>query len=118
MTQPGSAHRITVLLDTRVSLESLVLNRLRCLPETRRDEWLRGLLILGFRRECQAINHAQSNTAALGESLPSQTPFARWRTQGDTRRQPESPLEEARVAPPSIKPACSKPFAALKSVIG
>jgi hypothetical protein len=68
MTQPGSAHRITVLLDTRVSLESLVLNRLRCLPETRRDEWLRGLLMLGFRRECQAINHEQSNTT-VGEGL-------------------------------------------------
>jgi hypothetical protein len=106
------------MLDTRVSLESLVLNRLRCLPETRRDEWLRGLLILGFRKDCQAINHAQSNTAALGESLPSQTPFVRRRTPGDTRRHLESPIDQARVAPPSIEPESIKPFAALKSVIG
>lgn len=52
---------VVIRLDRRVPLEALVMNRLQRVPELRRDEWLRNLLILGFRAECQSIKDQQPN---------------------------------------------------------
>ena len=41
--------RVVLQLDPRVTFESLILNRLERIPEGRRQEWLRGLLVQGFR---------------------------------------------------------------------
>jgi len=46
--------RVTIQLDPRVALESVLLNRHRQLPVNRRQEWLRGLLVQGFRSETEA----------------------------------------------------------------
>ncbi len=118
MTQPGYAHRITFLLDTRVSLESLVLNRLHRLPEIRREEWLRGLLILGFRMECQGIKNQQSETATPQAESRCQTTFSHWLTHGATEKPKVIPVDPAPVACPVDEVAHSKPFAALGKVIG
>jgi hypothetical protein len=118
MTQPGYAHRITFLLDTRVSLESLVLNRLHRLPEIRREEWLRGLLILGFRMECQAIKTQQSETATPHAEPRCQTTFSHWLTQGATEKPEIIPVDQTPVACLTGDIAHSKPFAALSKVIG
>ena len=118
MTQPGCAHRITFLLDTRVSLESLVLNRLHRLPEIRREEWLRGLVVLGFRMECQAIKYQQSNTAATNAESRCQMTFSHWLTQG---KPGEPEATQVDLAPVEYQPdevAHSKPFSALSRVIG
>ena len=115
MTQPGYAHRITFLLDTRVSLESLVLNRLHRLPEIRREEWLRGLMILGFRMECQATKYQQSDPVAINAESRCQTTFSHWLIQG----KPEATQVDP--APVEYQPeevAHSKPFSALSRVIG
>lgn len=118
MTQPGYAHRITFLLDTRVSLESLVLNRLHRLPEIRREEWLRGLVVLGFRMECQAIKYQQSNTGAINAESRSQTTCSHWLTQGKPGKPEATQVDPAPVEYPPDEVAHSKPFSALSRVIG
>ena len=118
MTQPGYAHRITFLLDTRVSLESLVLNRLHRLPEIRREDWLRGLMILGFRMECQAIKCQQSNTAAFNAGSQYQTTFSHWLTQGKPGKPEAAQVDPAPVEYPPDEVAHSKPFSELSRVIG
>lgn len=118
MTQPGYAHRITFLLDTRVSLESLVLNRLHRLPEIRREEWLRGLLILGFRTECQGIRYQQSMTASTHAEPRIQTTFSHWLSQAATEKPEVITADQAPVACLTDEVAHSKPFAALSKVIG
>ena len=50
---------ITLRLDVAFALEALILNRLRRLPKARCEEWLRGLLVQGFQRECYAIRKLQ-----------------------------------------------------------
>ena len=59
-TKPG--YRVVIQLDPRVALEAILLNRLERIPATRRQEWLRGLLVQGFRAECQALRGAPDNT--------------------------------------------------------
>tara|TARA_R110001592_G_scaffold355031_1_gene655224 strand:- start:4760 stop:5116 length:357 start_codon:yes stop_codon:yes gene_type:complete len=118
MTQPGSAHRISLSLDTRIALESLVLNRLQRLPETRREEWLRGLVIGGFRVECQAIKDQQSKRAAVSGGARLQTPFSHWLTQGPTPKQPKTHEVEVPGGHLPNEPGHRKPFATLRKVIG
>ena len=118
MMQSGSSHRITFFLDTRVSLESLVLNRLHRLPDIRREEWLRCLLMLGFRTECQTISYQQSNITSAHPTSRLQTTFSHWLAQG-TMAKPESiPVEQMPVEPVLSGRTCTKPFAALNKVIG
>ena len=50
---------IVLRLDVAIAFEALILNRLRRLPKTRREEWLRGLLVKGFQRECRALRDVQ-----------------------------------------------------------
>lgn len=118
MTQPGYAHRITFLLDTRVSLESLVLNRLHRLPEIRREEWLRGLMVLGFRMECQATKYQQSDTVAFNAGSQCQMTFSHWLTQGKPKKLEATQVNSTPVECPSDEVARSKPFSALSRVIG
>lgn len=42
-------------LDRRIPLEAVVLQRLSRLPTARQHEWLRQLLLGGFRSECQLL---------------------------------------------------------------
>ena len=51
--------RITLRLDVAFALEALILNRLRRLPKSRCEEWLRGLLVQGFQRECRVLRKLQ-----------------------------------------------------------
>ena len=118
MTQPGSAHRIILSLDTRVALESLVLNRLQRLPKTRREEWLRGLLIGGFRLECQTIKDQPSAATPVSDGARLQTTFSQWLTQGPTRKQTKDLDVQLPVEHGPNEPGHSKPFAALRKVIG
>ena len=51
--------RIDLQLNVAIVFEALILNRLRRLPKIRREEWLRGLLVKGFKRECRALKNLQ-----------------------------------------------------------
>ena len=60
MTVATSTRQLVISLDTRIPLEAMILQRLYRLPQSRQSEWLRQLLLLGFRSECQAIRSEQA----------------------------------------------------------
>ena len=111
-------------LDVRVAFEALILNRLGRIPEGRRQEWLRGLLVQGFRYECQTLRVAQEGIELERVRLPggvsTGTPgsaFAAWLTQPESRSNTQTRTYPAALDEPI---ACSKvkPFARLSKVIG
>ena len=55
MASAKHVHRLVLHLDLRITLEAIILNRVECIPATRRQEWLRGLLVQGFRSELSGI---------------------------------------------------------------
>lgn len=56
----STLQQLVISLDTRIPLEAMVLQRLRRLPNSRQNEWLRQLLLVGFRSECQVIRSEQA----------------------------------------------------------
>ena len=117
MTQTGTAQRLSIALDTRISLEALVLNRLQSLPETRRQEWLRGILIQGFRLECQAIRREQSTASSVIPETRLQTSYSHWLARAAPQQQ-TAPAVSARPGHHVVAAKDSKPFAELSKVIG
>jgi hypothetical protein len=111
-TKPG--YRVVIQLDPRVALEAILLNRLERLPLSRRQEWLRGLLVQGFRAECQALRGAPDEA----KSRPIRA-FTKGRP-GGVQKPVSHPAPGRSVV--KVKPAhaatASKPFAALGKVIG
>ena len=111
MAKARPTTRVTVQLDPRVALEAILLNRLGQLPTGRRQEWLRGLLVQGFRTECRVLRGVSSEVG----SAPT----------GAFRRAPvspkHSPVTDAGHSQPlqaaGAEPG-NKPFAALRRVIG
>ncbi len=110
-TKPGQ--RIVVHLDPRMALEAIILNQLERLPTTRRQEWLRGLLVQGFRAEC-LVRRGVMEERERG----SMTAFTQWRA-GESKRATLSKTESPRLknSLPQAK-ADGKPFAALGKVMG
>jgi hypothetical protein len=118
--------RIALELDPRVALEALVLNRLERIPVARRQEWLRGLLVQGFRHECQTLRvvrdepHPQSTRPQQGQGRASHQPsslFAAWLVKSmPPSGMPAQPIAVA--AETSVKGYPAKPFAGLRKVIG
>ena len=53
------SQRLALKLDPSIAFEALILNRLMRVPESRRKEWLRGLLVQGFQSECRALRKLQ-----------------------------------------------------------
>lgn len=110
-TNPGQ--RVALQLDPRIALEAIILNRLERIPTARRQEWLRSLLMQGFRSECLVLRSVveereQRSAMAFTHSLMggSQSPM-------DVRPEPL-------VTPIAISEtrAADKPFASLGKVIG
>lgn len=126
MAKSVGGKRIALQLDPRVAFEALILNRLERIPEGRRQEWLRGLLIQGFRQECQSLR-VVVDEVDLQPMRPSQgyvastrqprTAFAAWLAQ------PIASSDAATKARPvavqaNAAAAQGKPFAGLRKVIG
>jgi hypothetical protein len=114
MTKATPGHRIVLQLDLRIALEAIILNRLERIPTTRRQEWLRGLLVQGFRSECQTLRETSE------EVKRSPTMAFKNRIAGKSQKPVSLPEPEPGVVkgkPSQAKPA-SKPFAALSKVIG
>lgn len=106
--------RVTIQLDPRVALESVLLNRHRQLPVSRRQEWLRGLLVQGFRSEIESLRGTsddtkRDSTTAFAKSMP--------RSPRRTAGLPESAPAVVTAEPVPAK-AGTKPFAALGKVMG
>ena len=111
MTKKRSGERIAIQLDTRLPLEAIILNRLHGLPTNRRQEWLRGLLVQGFRMECQTLRSG-SDEKQPSSKLVFVPRFANSKQDMKTRS-PNKP-----VVLPLTSPSIEKPFAALGKVIG
>lgn len=101
MARRRERHTVVIALDTRMTLEALILNRLVGLPVERRQTWLRELLVSGFRQHCAGLRAVEQ-----GAERP---------TFGAVAALQRSPsLVPARL--PSAGQA--KPFAGLRQVIG
>ena len=114
MTKANPRRRIVLHLDLRIALEAIILNRLERIPAARRQEWLRGLLVQGFRSECQALRGGPDDA----KSHP--TMVFKNRMAGESQKSGSHPEPKPVVAKvkPSQANAASKPFAALGKVIG
>ena len=112
MAKAKSGHRVVLQLDPRIALEAIILNRLERIPTTRRQEWLRGLLVQGFRSECQTLR------GAPGDVKRSPTMVFKNRMAGELPKTVSLPEPELGVVKPSQAKQDSKPFAALGKVIG
>ena len=101
-------------LDPRIALEAIILNRLERIPTTRRHEWLRGLLMEGFRSECQVLRGAHDDVKR-GPKMAFKN-----RMTGELPKTVSLPEQKPVVVmgKPVQANTASKPFAALGKVIG
>ena len=127
----SSLQQISLSLDRRIPLEAILLQRLQRLPRDRQNEWLRQLLSVGFRSECQVIKSEQILTA---RNLISQAWSTRTVMEGchpidtDNHHSADMPAEGSRQGhvsaqtdpnpDPMSKEHVVKPFAHLRRVIG
>ena len=108
-TKPGM--RVALQLDTRIALEAIILNRLLRITANRRQEWLRGLLVQGFRQECQALRGTMDET-----QQPAGMAFTP-RLKGTMTSSSDNPMALPNTPSPAAG-STGKPFAALGRVIG
>lgn len=114
MAKARSRNRIVLHLNTRMALEAIILNRLENIPQTRQQEWLRGLLVQGFRDECEVLR--QETVMAQPESRMK---FSDWLTDASTRQKRETVKSEQKAMPKKVNEmTATKPFAELGRIIG
>jgi len=125
MAKSTGGKRINLQLDPRVAFEALILSRLERIPEARRQEWLRGLLVQGFRWECQSLRVVQDEVdpqtmGPLQEHVSTRQPrtaFAAWLAQPSA-----PPATDTETKPVAVEANTAagqgKPFAGLRKVIG
>ncbi|MBI1425497.1 MAG: hypothetical protein GC149_18835 [Gammaproteobacteria bacterium] len=125
MAKSAGGKRINLQLDPRVAFEALILNRMDRIPEGRRQEWLRGLLVQGFRQECQSLRVVQDEIdpqpikTPQGQGVSARQPrtaFAAWLAQPVAS--PDTATKTPPVAVEANTAAQGKPFAGLRKVIG
>jgi len=126
MAKAAGGKRVFLQLDTRVAFEALILNRLERVPEGRRQEWLRGLLVQGFRYECQSLRIAQDELDPRQIERPQEqgvsmskprSAFAAWLAEPVS--QSDAATRTIPVAVEENRPGSQgKPFAGLRKVIG
>lgn len=109
-TKAASEHQLMIVLDRRVALEALLVNALQKSPAARRQEWLRRVLIQGFRAECQGVRALMAGSPA--PIMPS------WQGTQDPvdRKGPHGELD-ARIDASRQEPG-TKPLAQLRNTIG
>lgn len=113
-TKATMEQRIAVRLDPRVALESIILSRLERTPTRRRQEWLRSLLLQGFRSECRELS-----STACDPRQKMTIPAAQFVGEPDQamHRLPY-PVKAAVILKRNQRCRVSKPFAALGKVVG
>ncbi|MDZ7770169.1 MAG: hypothetical protein U5K38_14355 [Woeseiaceae bacterium] len=70
MSNTAAKRRVSLSLDTTMPFDALIMNRLERLPQSRRHEWLRGLLVQGFQAECRLLRELEEEGAAQHPALP------------------------------------------------
>lgn len=112
--------RIDLQLNVAFAFEALILKRLLNLPKMRQNEWLRGLLVLGFQHECAAIKSMQCTEEASSDSAWQHNIIAQPLTsaakQHGAMDQPESIPE--RIPAAIQRSGNTVSFAALRKVVG
>ena len=63
MARRREQQTVLIALDTRMTFEALILNRLVVLPVERRQTWLRELLVDGFRQHCAGLLAVEQGAA-------------------------------------------------------
>ena len=120
----ATQQRLNITLDKRIPLEAMILNRLQRLPQRRRKDWLRGLLLTGFNTECQVI---KAQAPPIPQQDDADRRFLHWRMpatrSGGRSSKSDTSLgsgdqQRAEKAQSSPITHCEKPFAQLRSVIG
>lgn len=82
--------RIKLELNQRMTQEDMLIERIRSLPKARREEYLRNLLIKGFRQEClESRPAAQPATTNKQPFVSDQQPTPPQPTQRSTSSEPE-----------------------------
>lgn len=114
MPKPASTHNhpLTVVLDTRVALEALVVTAWRKTPASRRPEWLRQLVLQGFRSDCRGLRQTLTDVP-----LHSASPQNVWAV---SRTTPTVPIAHQRVTETADTTVLqtTKPLAQLRKLIG
>ena len=135
-----SVQRVCVRLDPAMLLERLLLTRLSLIPKSRRQEWLRGLLVNGYLAEqrteraatdLDAVERGESTRGRGRETAPWNS-LSGWigRRCGSDRHAAEVRPESETIPAVAESPAVSaegpirvgstrdKPFSHLRKVIG
>ena len=114
--------RITLRLDVAFVFEALILHRLRRLPKNRCEEWLRGLLVQGFQRECRALRKMQRAERTGRNATPSENiathPYDSAAKHQRSMSQPKTNLQTEAAAIKAQHCGNTVSFAALRKVIG
>ena len=108
---PGYEYQLTLVLDFRVALEAVLIQRLKQQPKSRQQEWLRRLLVLGFREECSSLRQAHGPTPR-----PAASTAAPWLAHADRANETVASAPIQRVK--ALDAAHHKPLAALQKVLG
>ena len=106
---PGYEYQLNLVLDFRVALEAVLIQRLKQQPKSRQQEWLRRLLVLGFREECSSLQQASGTTARSAVSTI---------THELTHDDRADKVVETAPSVPAVKSAHQKPLAVLQKVLG
>ena len=106
---PGYEYQLSLVLDFRVALEAVLIQRLKQQPKSRQQEWLRRLLVLGFREECSSLQQAAGTTTRTAVS-----PITRELTHDGTA----DVVVDTAPSVTTIKPEHEKPLAMLQKVLG
>ena len=127
----NALQQICILLDTRIPLEAMVLQRLYRLPKDRQSEWLRQLVLTAFRSECQVLKSEPTLSARASLKRPLDLSHAKpGQRESDMARQQTSKTVASssydshssthrpdRTCPTSMADP-AKPFTHLRRVIG
>lgn len=70
MSRPAKSRRLTLRLDGELPFEALIQERLETLPKARRQDWLRTLLVEGFKRECRQLNKVEGRSVQPLRAAP------------------------------------------------
>tara|TARA_R110002072_G_scaffold96804_3_gene212790 strand:+ start:724 stop:1068 length:345 start_codon:yes stop_codon:yes gene_type:complete len=114
MVKLASTHqyRLTLVLDTRVALEALLVTAWRKTPASRRPEWLRQLVLQGFRSDCRGLRQALTDVP-----LHSASPSNVWSVFRTTPTEPTAhPTVTETAGTADLQ--TTKPLAQLRKLIG